>query len=198
MVIFNECRIVKGGRDLIIDIEIDSLTYYKDVYLKAIYIDKSSNFKNSTNPSDKAYKMNLADIAEIDGNPTTNIKSYRLKINSATLGLESFSNDIFFIYVEVEGLPTEDTPCCKYNKYTMAVAIDLNPVYNIAMNHIKALSDDCKINTDFINSILRYKALDLAVKTGNYTSAIHWWNKFKGTTITSSSTSNNCGCNGTY
>ena len=44
MVVFNECRIDKEGKNLIVDVSVDSLPYYKNVYLESITIDSDKTF----------------------------------------------------------------------------------------------------------------------------------------------------------
>ena len=63
------------------------------------------------------------------------------------------------------------------------------------MRYIKELDNNCTISKGFIDMILRLKAFEMSIKTGNFTTAINQWDKlFKNKRIVSSS---NCGCNGT-
>ena len=45
------------------------------------------------------------------------------------------------------------------------------------MNYIRGIECDCSIPKNFIDFILRLKALELCIKTGNYTKAIKYWNR---------------------
>ena len=59
---------------------------------------------------------------------------------------------------------------------------------------INCLKSKDEIPKDFIDFILRYKALDLALKTENYIQANKYWNKFfKNNNVVSLNT-NSCGC----
>ena len=75
------------------------------------------------------------------------------------------------------------------------IAVNLRPIYNMAMGYIKELDSNCSIPKGFIDMILRIKAFKLALKTGNYTVAFKWWDKlFKNKR--SISINKRCGCNG--
>lgn len=46
------------------------------------------------------------------------------------------------------------------------------------MSGVKEISDTCNVPRHFINNILRFKAIELSIKTGNYLQAIKYWKKF--------------------
>lgn len=123
-------------------------------------------------------------------------KTVHLEINSNEL-LTTSVNNLYFIYVKTTGTPASDTPCGMDNMITLKVITNFYPLYQQVFGYIKELSGTCIIPKNFINFILQYKAIQLAVKTGHYTEAIKYWEKFhfsqgiKDVTIT-----NKCGCYG--
>lgn len=213
MVIFNECRIDKEGKNLIVDVSVDSLTYYKDVYLESITIDTDKTFIEHGPSSNPIYSQNFTDVTEseliysgsiasdsvfeIGATEVNGLKNKRIKLSARDLGLDNLNDNMLFVYIAVGGIPAPDTPCGMDNKYTVGVAVNLRPIYNMAMGYIKELEGTCNAPKGFIDMILRLKALELSLKTGNYTTAIKWWNKlFKnkaGVSITKK-----CNCNGIY
>lgn len=211
MVVFNECRIDKEGKNLIVDVSIDSLTYYKNVYLESITIDTDKTFIENGPSSNPIYTQTFEESDEIKQNYSgklengvfiigaeeeSGLKNVRLKLNYKELGLDNLSDNILFVYIGVGGIPEPNTPCGMDNKYSVAVAVNLRPVYNMSMGYIKELENNCTIPKGFIDMILRLKAFELSVKTGNYTTAIKQWDKlFKNKRIVS--TNKGCGCNGT-
>ena len=47
------------------------------------------------------------------------------------------------------------------------------------MNYVKEIeTNSCNIPKEFIDEILRYKALKLSLITGNYVQAVKYWKKF--------------------
>lgn len=190
MVIFNECRIDKEGKNLIVDVSVDSLSYYENIYLKSITIDTNETFIENGPSSNYIYndEFNVSDVR---------VKRKRLKFSYKELGLNNLNDNILFVYIGVGGVPEPDTPCGMDNKYSVAVAVNMRPVYNMAMSYLKELEGTCTTARGFIDMILRLKAFELSIKTGNFITAIKQWDKlFKNKRIVSPT--KGCGCNGIY
>ena len=64
------------------------------------------------------------------------------------------------------------------NATTMGVVYNLHNIFQSFMPYIREVEKDCNLPKGFINYILRFKALELAFATGNYTLAIKYWNRF--------------------
>ncbi len=62
------------------------------------------------------------------------------------------------------------------------------------LGYLKELSNSCVIPKGFIDFILRFKALDIAIETCNYTEAIKYWKMLN--RVPTRTTTNNCGCYG--
>lgn len=209
MVIFNECRIDKEGKNLIVDVSVDSLPFYKNVHLESITIDSDKTFIEHGPSSNPIYSQNFVESDEvkqsyngvvengvfvIDAKEETGLKNVRLQLNYRDLRLDNLNDNILFVYIGVGGVPELNTPCGMDNKYSVAVAVNLRPVYNMAMNYIRELGDTCTAPKGFIDMILRLKAFELSIKTGNFLTAIKQWDKlFKNKRIVSP---NKCGCYG--
>lgn len=202
MIIFNQCRIDNEGKRLIIEATVENLNYYKDVYIKSIIIDTDETFISSGPSKNPVFSQNFV-TDQIDeettcGRVETNdigIKNIRLTLSEKDLKAGSFTNNIFFIYVVATGVPAPCTPCGMDNEVTLGIAVYLKPLYEMAMKYVREVDSNCNIPKGFIDMILRLKAFDLSLKTGNIPTAIKYWDKLFKNKI-SVSPNKNCGCNG--
>lgn len=183
MIQFNNLKITSDGKSLIVDAAVKDLEYYTDVYIDSVLIDTQDTFVDS-GPSSKAI------IKTIEGDN----KSISLELGIEDL-ISNLNENLFFVYIKTKGTPAADTPCGMDNSITLGVTFNFYPKYQYGFNFIKELSNTCIIPKNFINFILQYKAFELAVKTGNYTEAIKYWNKFF-MNIKSDVTTTNCNCYG--
>ena len=215
MVVLEQCRIDPEKRLLIIEAVIENLNYYKDVNIAAVIIDTQETFVDS-GPSNRAiYHMSYEEedysVGTLDD--CTSVKTdeeckcnnivtsqrhgnkrVRLCLSEKDLGV-SLENNIFFVYIVTNGIPAPCTPCGMDNLYTMGIAVNLRPIYNMAMKYIKELDSNCSIPRGFIDMILRIKAFDLSLRTGNYPIAFKQWDKLIKNKV-SVSPNRGCGCNG--
>lgn len=219
MIVINECRIDDEGKRLIIEASIDTLTYYKDVYINAIIIDTDETYSESGPSSNPIYSKEFDPIEETvevyddssedvvstnacggilsieSGKTEVNIlrKHIRMVLTASDLSLSSLKDNIFFVYIEAAGTPDVSTPCTMDNQYTIGIAIDYRSIYNSGLKYLKELSKECSLPKGFIDYILRFKALQLALRTGHYLEAINYWKKFFNAKVTES-INTGCGC----
>lgn len=205
MVTINELRITPDGKNLIIDVSIENLSYYDNVGIAAIIVDSQDTFI-PTGPSNRALYHMSYEISsdkprdcssEVVLEENGKIKQLRVILTEKDLGV-ALNDNMFFIYIVTNGTPAPCTPCGMDNIYTLGIAYNLRPLYNLWMNYVRELDQSCTIPQNFIDNILRYKAFELALKTGNYTSAIDYWKRFfqnKGPAVLKSK---GCGCHGGY
>lgn len=189
MVKFTRCEIDERGEYLIIEASVDNMSYYNDVYLESISIVTDEEYSPDSVSNNKAY---FKDFADDEGDYTK--KSVSLRICAKDLLSGNFNKNIFFVYVYATGYPDPSVLCGMDNCYTMTVAVNMRPVYNMAMKYINELNENCSVPRGFIDMFLKLKAFELSLKTGHINKAIHYWNtlfkdkknvSFKG-----------CGCHG--
>ena len=108
----------------------------------------------------------------------------------------TFKDNLLFVYVKTNGAPASDTPCGMDEETTLGVTLYHYPIYNAMMNSIKELEKNCEVPKNFINSILRFKAFELAIDTEHYNQAIIYYNKFIKNINLNTVTSNKCNCYG--
>lgn len=80
----------------------------------------------------------------------------------------SLKDSMLFVYVLAEGYPALDTPCGYDNNKVMGVVANLYSYYQSMMNGVREIDDTCEVPRHFIDSLLRFKALELSIKTCNY------------------------------
>mgnify|MGYP000071302705 FL=1 len=196
MIQFNTLKITKDGKYLIINASVKNLSYYTNVLIGSIAIDNQDTYSASGPSSNPIYKHSFAGKDLVTNKDIAGFKNISITVSAKEL-LDTngdLSDDILYVYLRAVGTPSADTPCGMDNVNTLGVALNLRPIYNNGINYIKQVESTCEIPKDFIDFILRYKALDLALKTGNYIQANKYWNKFfKNNNVVSLNT-NSCGC----
>ena len=185
MVKFNELKITQNGEFLIIDVSIEDLPYYDNVYLESVIIDTQDTFLES-GPSTEGK------IVLMEGN---NIKSYRIELNKKDL-LPSLKDNLFFIYVTTKGTPSVDTPSGMDSAVTLGITYCKETIQNYVLQCVRNVGKDCSIPKKFANTFLQYKAFEMSIATGKNTQAIYYYNKcIKDINISNLDTSN-CTCYG--
>lgn len=174
MVHFNELRITSDGQHLIIDVSVLSESYYKNVYIDSIVIDNQDTYVGSGPSSNPVYQYSVSDTMSKLTKKYVSYKNVRLDLTPTDLPL----NGLLFVYVRTKGTPAADTPCGLDNMTTLGTVTNMYPFYQQAMNYIGELANNCSVPQNFTDYILKMKGLELAVRTGNYTDAIKFYNKF--------------------
>lgn len=210
MIQFNELRITPDSKYLIIDASIDNSSYYDNVILDRIVIDTQDTYVANGPSSNPIYTHKIdydytySTPEDYSCNPvlsgddkayclTQGGKNTRLTLSAKDLGI-SLNDNILFVYAIATGTPAPDTPCGMDNSVLMNTVINLYPIYQESIKYIHELNYDCNIPRGFTDMILKYKAIELCIKTGNYTQAIKYWKKFL--LDINSVTSYKCRCNG--
>jgi hypothetical protein len=208
MIQFNELRITPDSQYLIIDASIDNSSYYDNVILDSIVIDTQDTYVANGPSSNPIYTHKIdydytySTSEECNCNPVLNEdktycltqggKNIRLILSAKDLGI-TLNDNMFFVYAIATGTPAPDTPCGMDNSVIMSTVINLYAIYQESIKYIHELNCDCNIPRGFINMILKYKAIELCIKTGNYIQAIKYWKKFL--LGLNSVTSYKCRCN---
>ena len=169
MIEFKELRVTPDGKTLIIDVAVKDLSYYDNVYIKSVTIDTQDTYSESGSSTNPLFHYEVASSEE-------NKKRIRLELNNTVLG--DITGNMFFVYITVKGTPAADTACGLDNVTTLGVTAYLYPFYRSSVNYMKELENECEPSKNFIDSLLRFKAFELSIRTGHYTQAIKYWNKF--------------------
>ena len=198
MIRFNELKIENNY--IIIDVQIEEEKYFKDMYIDSIVIDTQDTFI-ANGPSSKAIytktfntdiDVNKEEIIYTQG--TDKYNRVRIHIDSKNLNVD-IHKTMFFVYVIAGGTPSADTPCRWDENKALHTLVDTQVLYNNMIQYVKELNKDCSTPDNFINAILQFNAIDLALKTNQYPLAIDLWKRFY-SDIESNVVLPNCGCNG--
>ena len=174
MIQFNELRITQDGKNLIIDAQVQDISYYTDVYIDSIIIDSQNTFVSSGASSSPLFKYTYdATTASTLGYVTS------LTIPYNSLGETSnLDKDLLFVYVTINGTPSSDTPCNMDLTYELGIVYNTYPFYLRGMNFIKELNSSCELPKQLIDYMLRQKVLETCIQVGDYTKAVEYWKKF--------------------
>lgn len=198
MIRFNELKIENNY--IIIDVQIEEEKYFKDMYINSIVIDTQDTFI-ANGPSSKAIytktfntdtDINKEEIVYTQG--TDKYNRVRIYIDGKNLNVD-IHKTMFFVYVIAGGTPSADTPCRWDENKALHTLVDTQVLYNNMIQYVKELNKDCSTPDNFINAILQFNAVDLALKTNQYPLAIDLWKRFY-SDIESNVVLPNCGCNG--
>ena len=214
-VIFDQLRISDDGKNLFIDVHVNSERYFDNMYIDRITIcteEQVSETHPKTYGSKFVYQGSICcnmpckhnrkismvlSKADLDKafNNTSSGKPVR-KGPIATEPLEGgFSRHMLFVYLECGGIPAPDTPCGLDEFVTLGVTYDYGLLYYNAMRLTRELADKCRAPTGFIDFILNYNALKVAVETDHYVPAVKFWKSLQEFTHGGRSTKH-CGCHG--
>lgn len=214
MLEFRELRVTPDGSHLIIDVAVREHSYYENVFIDSIIIDTQDTYTQNGPSSKPVYQYKVEEDGvqnlyalpeECSCNPilVDEDKSYcftygyeegrhvRLMLSTKDIPL----NNMLFVYAIAKGTPAPDTPCGFDNTIIMQTVVDLYPFYQNTLCFLKELNNSCEVPKGFTDMILRLKALELCIRTGNYPQAIKYWKKFFSNNNRVITTSN-CRCNG--
>ena len=169
MIKFNELKIENCNKTLVIDASVINLPYYTDIYIESITIDTQDTYVGTGPSSTPLFKY----IVPVD----QSLKTVRLDLNYIALNA-GFDTNLLFVYVSVQAVPAIDVPCGMDNVHTIGVVTNLYPIYKQSIKLLSSISDDCQNPQDLVSFILKLNALDLAIKTCNYVTAIKYWKKY--------------------
>ena len=123
------------------------------------------------------------------------MKHVRLELPLNALGIDC-SSDILFVYVIATGTPAAATPCGFDNSKIMGTVVNLKYMYDNMLYYIRQIESECEVPRNFIDSILKYKAFELSIRTGNYPLAIKYWKKYLSNNNLNIPTIKTCNCYG--
>lgn len=176
MIQFNELRITPDASRLIIEVQVKEDSYFDNVGITAIVINKINNAKGEYTEllREESFENSIAVEAY---NKEGVIKKLRYVLNETQLN-NSLSNAYIEVIIETDGDSTSSSPMGYANSIVKASVVDLYPFYIKVLSNIKMLDSLCSNSNQLVDSILRFKALELAFKTGNKELAIQYWFKY--------------------
>lgn len=186
MLKFNELRVLPGAKTLRLDVEVLPLEYYDDVYIGNIYIDNQDTFLASGPSTSPIYSYTA----------TADEKRVVLNLDYTDLLGAHPANNLFIVYAVATGTPSSDTPCGMDNATTVGLTLDTVSIHNTIMDYVKEIRQAGVIPRGFIDTYLRYKALDSCIETENYEEAVNIYNHFFRDNPKAIATKKSCKCHG--
>lgn len=178
MIDINKFYIREDGKAIIIDVSIKDSEYFENVYLNTIELyDLDGN---------ELYRLSVV---------TENIKHKELVLTKDDVSLVNVETTIFKLKVTTIGTPSPSTPCGEDVDEVKAYTYYKGTLYNMMLNYLKELNVNCTIPQGFIDSMLKFKGVDVALNTDNPELAKDLWDRIINNT-TNSVVSSNCGCHG--
>lgn len=110
-------------------------------------------------------------------------------------------HSLIIVVVTVEYNPyySAQQPCCDSGVFTFATYYPCT-IYNKILPTVRELEQECNaVPMNFIDGLLKKKAIDVCIEAGHFEQACKYWCKFYtqgGSTIGSSSSGGGCGCHG--
>ena len=153
---------------LSIDVEVDSS--YTGCYLTKVEVCDSITYSSTG--------KKLYPIDEVDDPATAQLTSYTISNTLDYFDIEE-GEPLIILKIEVGGNIPSDLPCNKGPKSEAAILIP-NDMYKYAMSFIKDMKNDCSKTGPFNDFMMRYKAVELAVKSCDIKNAVAYYNMFFG------------------
>lgn len=170
MIKYNKLQI--DGNKLIIDFEIEDKPYYDSLSIEGVRVDTPLTYGTDT----PYFLYDEDDVTQY----TTEIF------------IPDAKKELLIITPIVHISLPPDTPCGA-DVIDMAAIYDRNILIDKGLGYLKELGDTCEISRGFVDFILNRYALDMAIATCNYSTAIKYW---KMLTMVKGTTLKGCGCNG--
>ena len=162
MIKFNELRISRDESNLIISVQIEYSSYFMNCYIESISIDTQDKYVKPDTYKGPVYYNKL-------NNTTT--KTMKISLT----GIEKewidyvpdFSNNMYIVTIKAGGTPSPDTPCSMQDNIIYGATFSLCKPYTRFINSMKEVDKSCEIPMNFINDFLEFKAVTIAISTGD-------------------------------
>lgn len=183
------------GTNLRIEAHINPSDWYKNCTIKKVTIDTDKTVRAGGPSDEPIYSEDVTGIVTDAGKTLiTNIDLTNILCDPA--------DRMLFVYIEIDGAPSESAPCEEQNPYSMKAVVNFEKVYRKALNLMKCTTtcgcsdDGCSISTQFANFALEYYRLVTSIEVGKNTEALESFNVLLGNRINTKTVFSNCGCNG--
>lgn len=202
MVRFNELRITEDRKCLVVDVEMEQIGLFSNMYIESIYVDYYENVDSSGMPGAKAY---LLWSAPEDGQKFRGVRTF-LKaedLDETEFGITSFTNGLFYVTVICGGTPGDMSklPCGSDSDRETQAVIDWKGFYENGMNYISSMfgcgGDKCTIPAGFEEFVLLWNALKTALAVCDWPMVAKLWKRIlrsRGYSMSGAFTDNACGC----
>ena len=183
MIVINKFAYDPSTSNLVYDIKIrinpDTSSAYSGFYIKKVEAFTEENWGSSEEPTLVIYDSDTA------GTDITSL------VGSIPYGSISY-NGIIILKATTEGTPPMDIPCGQDNLTAVAALINPQMMHTLVLSKLNSVTN-CEFPTDFVDSYLKMKVVELALKSCKITKAVQYYNEFYNH-INSITDSGGCNC----
>ena len=189
---------IDSNRNLHLDVAIGQEEEANDINITSIQIYNHKSFIDG-NP--------IYSIQDIHGNhysqiiTESNINAMDQVLNNSCYS-QNLHNSLIIVVVSVEYNVEYQAShsCCEAPGFFTFATYYPCAVYNKILPSIRELEQECAVPMNFIDGLLKKKAIDVCIESGHYEQACKYWCKFythcSGTMGSISSNRGGCGCHG--
>ena len=195
---------------MLLDIQIEVLSYYSANYLSKLYIDTQDTYVSTGVSANQVVSLDLETTSAVaaygtgyknsDGKYIRVVLELPASIFKTVSGNTSTTTDLnknlFYVYVTAAGTVGSDAPCGYDSLTNYALVYNKAPIYEGIMNYMQQLSQTCDIPKGLLDAYLKYEALNVSIDACNYAQVNSIWTKYLSGGLSSNGTSSTCGCNG--
>ena len=220
MIIFDQLRISDDGKQLYINIHVNTAEYFNGVKIDSVLVTlaKQADEASFCMPEDFIYcqdninseyfdmvlDKSVLDAAAMNWDRETgDPDDTSLPYASMSFNGTDFSHDLFFVFVKCNVRNAtneclEMLPCALQANPMLGVTFDENMLHQKVMDYTKQLAKDCTVPMGFTDFILQWNAFKASVETEHYKPAIKFFNMLfdESNGINSTGNSKVCGCHG--
>lgn len=219
MIHFNELYITEDGQHLIIDVEVDAYTVYDGTLISCIKVDLAENFTDGDisrnavvvwDKDDDYVYVGTDDVLEHIYPRTNPLKETHVRLCLTSSDIKKLGKQLnllehlFVVKVEADYTASAsqlaEMNCDWENNTITGIAYNGYPIYKSIVRLSDNYGDNCDdiSQREFIDYIMRYYGFVFALRTGDITQAVQYWNNYLTDTSKIVSISRKCGCHGTY
>lgn len=175
MIYFNTLNILAKDKTLVLDIAVPTSIYFHNVFIDKVLIDTQETFTVGSPSATPIYTYT-------DG--TSDRKNLSLLLTEDMLNANAkgpiihLDSDLLYVYVVTKGEVAIDTPIGLRNIVNLQTIYNNYSILQNSMKYIKELKNTNVIPKNFIDYILRKKALDISLITEHYTHANQLWEDY--------------------
>lgn len=197
MVVFNELRISDDKESIVIDCNIQDVSYYTEMYINGIYLEYYKDFSEASSLGERAITV----YEKGDGDAMTYIRRIvNLDEIRDTIGLESLAGGLFYVVVDCDGTLPADI--IQYGAWAssatdVGVVFDWEMLYRLGMQYVAQYYYGDKVCADkngLVQFILLWNALRLAINTGDWSMVNSLWGKFTSFQMMGGGVASPCKC----
>lgn len=168
MINFKNCLVTENS--IYIDVRIKPHVFFDNCYINRVVINDIDTF-HTTGPNLDAC---IFDSGELEGDHKKYIEF--IKCSEFWKSVRNISKNIYFIYVQIKGLPAMNTPCGNDVEWYSIAIIDYKYIYDRCLHYVRELNHcKCAKPRHFIDFILKFKALEMCLISKEWERAIEFF-----------------------